>query len=520
MKKIIKAMLTCDYNNIPVVTKINGKINKLNIPFEKIYDVLEILLISACITEMIICLCQGQNAAYQTWKDGHFARGLMYLAFVVFLLQRVRLFNWQSLVVMALYIPITIKLKNTYIESPDLIVINNSVAKIYGLLLMVLVDMVAYKRHIKFNKIRLGVFISTLLMFVLVVRNLGDLFLVAPFAVLFCIDLDETKVKKLILSVCIGWIGAMFLIMWESLVLFPVGKGRYYGCFLNIGDFGQFLTGAFIANVILMLFAYKNRKFKNPWFYISLLPMPFILYLSYLSGTRTEMMGLVFAGIALIIFGGQKNTPKRTLIKGGIVLFLLVAICGCVLVWLNWVMSWDAQKYEQVTLWVKDTFGGKNTISYWVNKLFECYLVKDPALDPDKFDAPLIWKAINRITADRVHIWSEFWKLTTFRANGAMYVQVGEDMQYSNAHNGYVQALFQYGYIPGATFILCPVIGAVVSGIQYVREHSVKLLFPLLWCTMLLGIMIGEMEGFAYPVWITMLIGMVIVVQRSTQKVE
>ena len=111
-------------------------------------------------------------------------------------------------------------------------------------------------------------------------------------------------------------------------------------------------------------------------------------------------------------------------------------------------------------------------------------------------------------------------QLSSFKGNGTGYVEVYDGYIISNAHNGYFQALYSYGYIPGALFILIPIIGMFVGGIQFLKTHMIKYVFPLLWCALILGIMIGEIEGEAYPLWVTMIFGLYVTLMKDSPVVE
>lgn len=512
MKQVVKAILKCDYNSIPFIQRINEKLNNSKIPFDNIKTVVEIVFLAACITEMIISLCNGQSATYQTFKDAHFARAMMYAALFVFVLQKVKLLNWQSIVAVILYIPVANSFRKIYIESPDLDIINLSVLKTYLILLLIVVDMIAFKRHAKADKYRWGIVIALFVSFVLVYRNVEILYHIAPFAVLYFVEMDEKRTEKMIVSICLGWIGAFFITFWESFTINPPNGERWYGKFLNIGDFGQFLGGAIIANLILIFYCYKKWKAKSIPFVLSFVPLPFILFSIFLSATRTELAGLFTAMLFLYIFWSKSK--KKCFTKIGICALILFAVIAVGFIWMKWVLSWDEEMYYSVVEFVEERF--PNNIAYHIKKTFEFYCVVNPELDPDKFDAPTILKVLNRISANRIKIWYRYWQLATFKGCGTGMVEVEEGYSITNAHNGYFQALYTYGYIPGTMFIVTPVICMINGGIQFLKTHMIKYLFPLLWCALILGIMIGEIEGEMYPLWATMLFALYVTVMKNS----
>ena len=93
---------------------------KKKIDLIKIKEVVIGLIGTAALAATIVLFCKAQNAVYQTHKDIWYAKALFMLAAFLFVTQRVRLFNWQSLVASVLYLPLGYMYREARSFAPDL----------------------------------------------------------------------------------------------------------------------------------------------------------------------------------------------------------------------------------------------------------------------------------------------------------------------------------------------------------------------------------------------------------------
>ena len=99
-----------------------------------------------CLTYALLFFLDSANEIYQTLKDIYSAKAFFMLALFMFIAQRVRLFNWQSLVAILLYTPVGLAYRNMRAESPDLFARDKVVVWTFGILLLIVVDMIVYKK--------------------------------------------------------------------------------------------------------------------------------------------------------------------------------------------------------------------------------------------------------------------------------------------------------------------------------------------------------------------------------------
>ena len=161
--------------------------------FKKKVDLMKIkeLIISIlgiyCLLMTMIYLIDGQNQLYQTLKDIWYAKAFFMFAAFMVVIQRVRFFNWQSLVVSALYWPFGYMYREARGFAPDLFNRDKVVVWIVWLFLMIVVDMFVYKKHTpleKFNKNGLAVF-AAMTTFLIFYRNGRNYPIVLVMAMIF-----------------------------------------------------------------------------------------------------------------------------------------------------------------------------------------------------------------------------------------------------------------------------------------------------------------------------------------------
>lgn len=101
-----------------------------------------------------------------------------------------------------------------------------------------------------------------------------------------------------------------------------------------------------------------------------------------------------------------------------------------------------------------------------------------------------------------------------FTGNPSDVIQVGTYFAY-NAHNAYVQIIYEYSYIAGSAFILCLLTNTVAGMHQYIKTKSVFYFSSAVMMVMTLGLFMGERVNlytpeiiiilmFSYPVIIKM----------------
>lgn len=481
---------------------------KKKIDLIKIKEVVIGLIGTAALAATIVLFCNAQNAVYQTHKDIWYAKALFMLAAFLFVTQRVRLFNWQSLVASVLYLPLGYMYREARSFAPDLFNRDRVVVWVVWILLMIVVDMAVYKKHTpleKFHKGALALFAATAV-FMIFFRNGRNypIMLVIAF-VFYMIPLSSDSWKKLTNRFSYGWLAAFVIMLVRSIVNNPQVNdynGRWYGDFLNIGDFGLFM-GCVMAVVLYKLYQIKKEKGRKSVEYV----LWIVALLAALWTTFRVSTVTAFIGIALIVLAGLIVVRKEITVKKAIfstvvvvVAVLLVAVAGFFT--LKALANTDAEYWNQMLV------EGNTLVKPLADIIDRAhYMFSEPITFADSgiFEADSFINYVDLFTSGRLSIIKVFSEYFNFSGNVSMGMQVGTYFAY-NTHNTYSQLIFDYGYIGGGLFILWLLYCLVSSAGQYIKEKKNVQVVGVLWMAMTLGVLLGESANLYVPVMVMTLI--------------
>ncbi len=470
----------------------------------KIKEVVVDLLGISVLAGILICLCNAANEPIQTLMDIAYAKAIFLLAVFFFITQRVRLINWQSIVVSLLYSP----LGYMYREgrelkefAPDLYNRDRVVSWIAWIVLMVIVDMIVYKKYTKltgFSKVGLALFAAAgiFMVFFRNGRNYPIMFLLA--FVFYLIPMTEDKWKRMTNQFCYGWIGAFFIILYRSLINNPLANawnGRWYGDFTNIGDFGQFLA-CVTAVCLYKLYQTKRdkRRFSVEYIFwaVCMLPLGWAVLRVC---TVTMFIGIIMIFLLGFVVIRKKNNAKLVGIRLG-----CIVVCGAVLMIGGfWFLKGLAEKgmaywldvLQNGSLFMKPIANLGCRADYMFNH--NNVVAGAQLFEPGSFIAYL-----DSFTSGRLSLIKTFSEYFNFTGNPSMVLFVGTYGAWVT-HNTYSQLIFEYGYIAGGLFIawLLYCMGAAVK--RYVKKRTNVAVLTCIWLVMVLGILLGENAHLYFP---------------------
>lgn len=470
---------------------------------EKIIDIACIL----CLTYTIVFSCDMGNELYQSLKNIAAAKALFMLTLFFFLIQRVRLFNWQSLVVSLVYWPIGYFYKMQYSMAPDLYNHDKVVAWIIWLVLLILTDMIVYKKVnplSKFNNTALFIF-SGMTIFMIFFRNGRTYPIILVLAFLFyLVPMNKEKWKRIINYFCFSWLLAFFIIFYRSMKNNPGlhDNGRWYGDFLNIGDFGLFMACT-ITVVLFQLYLTKKesgiKNIKFPFYLLCLFPIVWTIL-------RVNTLTL-FIGIGCIFFMCFILLNKDTSLKS--VIFRLVSLSlALAILCIAGFMLLKLLSNADYDYWMDILRNGNPLLKPVANLVKRAhYMFAEPRTFADCgiFEPTSVINYLDLFTSGRLSIIKMFSDQFSFTGNGSAGIQVGSYFAYT-AHNTYAQIIYEYGYIGGGFFIVWLIYSTVASAGQYIREKKHTLLLPCVWMAMTLGVLLGESINLYMPIMIMTLI--------------
>lgn len=461
-----------------------------------------------CLVGTIICLCDGQNAIYQTQKDVWYAKAFFCLAAFLFVTQRVRLKNWQSLVVTLLYLPVGYMYRESRNFAPTLFERDKVVVWIVLLLLLVVVDMAVYKKYTpldNFHKYALALYLTTAT-FMIFFRNGRNYPIVFVLAFLFyMIPLAKEGWEKVQEQFCYAWLVSFVIMLIRSVIknYKTAGNGRWYGDFVNIGDFGLFL-GCVIVVILYKLYQIKRDKGrKNPEYILWLLALPVCVWAILRVCTITLFIGIAFVLLMGFIVVRKKEVKYKDILIRGLIALLAVAMVVVV-----GFLILQSLKHVDIKYWrgllKSDNFLVK-PIANLVNRAYYMNGRMETFENSYIFEPGSLINSIDIFTSGRLSIIKVFSESFNFSGNPTDGFWVGDYFAY-NTHNTYSQAIYDYGYLGGGLYIALLVSVMIWAVRRYVSTKDAKAVLPCVWMAMLLGLLMGESANLYFPIMVMTLI--------------
>lgn len=470
----------------------------------------------------IIMLINGQNVLYQTLKDIQYARAFLMLAAFMFVIQRVRLINWQSLAVSVVYWPFGYMFREARGFAPDLFNHDKVVVWIVWLFLMIVVDMVVYKKYTsleKFNKVSL-VFFALMTFFLLFFRNGRNYPLVLLMAFIFyMIPMNLKRWNQVLNQICYGHLLAFVIVIVRSMLNNPevnVGSGRWYGDFLNIGDFGLFL-GSVAAVVIYQLYRIKNEKGRKSVEYVVwLISLGVSTWAIFKVCTITCLIGV----FCILLMGFIVVRKENTIVD--VVIRTLFVIIGLLIAGVAGFWALKGLANTDIEYWTKQLLEGSVFIKPFANVVYRAHYMFSDSTNyaySIMFEPGTIMNYLDLFTSSRLSIIKIFSERFNIAGNPSVGIQVGSYFAY-NTHNTYAQAIFDYGYVGGGLYIGFLVYCTVASALKFIKERQNSMVFVCIWMAMLLGILLGESASLYYPIMVMTVLVMYPLIVKVEKKNE
>lgn len=484
------------------VTIFKKKINLLDIK-----EIVAGIIGIACLAGTIIWLCNAQNAVYQTQKDIRYAKAFFCLAAFLFVTQRVRLWNWQSLVASIAYLPIGYMYRVSREFAPALFERDKVVAWIVWLLILVAVDMAVYKKYTpleKFNKYALSIYVltATFMMFYRNEKNYPIVFVIA--FIFYLIPLGKKGWEKVQEQFCYAWLVSFVIMLVRSVTknYKTAGNGRWYGDFLNIGDFGLFL-GCMIAVILYKLYQIRREKGrKNIEYLLWLVVLPVCIWAILRVCTIT-----LFIGILFVLLMGFVVVRKEVKYKGIVVRSAIVFV-GVIILAIVGFLVLKSLADVNIYYWRDVLKKGNPIVKPVANFVCRAYYMfggMETFENSYIFEPGSLMNSIDIFTSGRLSIIKVFSENFNWTGNPSDGFWVGEYFAY-NTHNTYSQLIYDYGYLGGGLFIFLLVFVLVLAVRRFVSTKDAKTVFACVWMAMLLGLLMGESANLYFPVMTSTLI--------------
>ncbi len=215
------------------------------------------------VTVFLLFLWNGDSATYPSDKILWYVKAFLFVALFFFVKQRVRLINWQSLLVTVLYVPIGYAYQSMRMEDADMLIRDRILVWTIWIILMIITDMVGERRRMpisKWNKMAVALFAATAF-FMMFYRNGRSEPIVFLLGFLFYqIPMSEKMWKKTLNQLCYGWLLAAVIILLRC-----VTKGTFMNSgFDDILDLVSFVLCTLAICVYKLYQVKTDKERKDP----------------------------------------------------------------------------------------------------------------------------------------------------------------------------------------------------------------------------------------------------------------
>ncbi len=453
---------------------------------------------------MIKGLCDYDTALYQTQKYVQADIFVLSFSIIIFVIRKVRLINVQSLLATVAFVPIAIWQIGIWNESPDIQAILKVEVWAEWFVLMILIDMLLYKKISFPNKDNVSLLIlyvltCTAMLFHRNGRN-DPLYLVCPLCLFLFTRIDKKDWERIFKCLVTGVFLFFVFAVIKSFITVPFNPRqhvRYYGYFTNIGAFGMFLGCVFVCALIAVLYSKEHYGRKNVFYIGSCIWMLVCMFMVWLTNTITLFAG-IGTSLAAVFFFARKKTDKKTIIQRviAVVIVFLAAGFACFVIY---------RIYGQYTEWY--IYRKARNAGIWSPFYSFAQRIVRVVNNTDRSSLKrFIFTLLDSFSSNRLSIIKAYSEYFNFNGNAPMYLEVDGYFALS-AHNNYAQVIVDYGYVSALIYFVLVGTSFIAALKRYlVRGKTAIDLFPVLWIAMCLGIWLGEACGFVYPATFVMLI--------------
>lgn len=455
------------------------------------------------LSKCIIYLCNYCDEIYQTPKDAYGHKAILMFVIFLFLVSKVKLLNWQSVIASLVYWPIALQYPKLHLESPDLLKGDYPLIFTFWILIMIGIDMALYGKTRKFTDFKKPALLLTLFFILNLMMHggLNESKVYLVFFVLYLIPFAKKEWEQISVRFSISWLIAFTYICYRSFKYVPYTGGRYFGSFTNIGAFGLFLGGSF-ATALFLVYAAKSLKTrKSVWYVLSWVYVAAVYAMMVLVQTRALLAGVLLAIISLVICykkdADAKQFKKRFWLVIGI--FALLLILGFAALFA--IYSVQKAPEKMMYWWNMSQEGGiRGRIGFWVSTAL--YMFREKVSCYPWISDNVILNAIDNFTSNRLTLIVAFLNNASFAGNGYTFIEVpniGETYMATNAHNMYAEVIYAFGYVTGITFIVWLLFNAFSNAKSFRTTRSLATLLALIWMPTLLGMYFGEICTAYFP---------------------
>ena len=487
-------------SGLPDASKVNDIIREQNQKKERerilgvVHTVLYILFFSG------ITLCMAEYGSARTTDMEFFYSRLAMIFFlgVVWSLQRVKLFNWQSLVLSLAFAPYAVfyPLVDGKTSTNVMIIVVELITR--WMLLMLLADIAINKKirqNQRFHSLPFAILCVTAVFSMMNGKGGFAPVIFCYFLIMCFITVSAKEWEKL--TDCMIFSGMLtfavvtvFSFTGNPMMIIP----RDFYMFTD--DIGQFYALCLaLATYAMLRFAKKYGHLSFPYF-LSIFWIIATVVMILNKGTTGIIPGVLLMFFVIFLFGPKMGRFPFSLVRPFIVLCIVAAIVVGNIVFFNTIVAdnFDTSAFAAGVM--------KSPLQYFANVAEELIgkvdMVHRGGGGYGKIIQPKTFAAYLNVFLDsRIGIFFE--TIGALNWDGHILVGVNADSFVMATKNQYIQYLYEFGYFGGALNILFYVSLWITSVVLFVKQRKERFLLPLLLGGMTLGVWINVSSGIFYP---------------------
>lgn len=470
-------------------------------------DGLHIALYAILFTGLLFSLVEYGRMPFETMGLFFVHLSFAILGAILWVMQKVRLFNWQSLLTSVVYGVYAFGYRLS--DSRDFTTTMAITAElIAGWFLVMLITDMAVTGRIRNNKAITAPLFGLLVLVgitTLIERNGGFTALAFLYLIALClIPVTGKEWKKILEGIFVSGLLGFIAVTVFSYIGDPIFRGADE-IFMTKADLSQFYAMVLALSLYGIFYAKDREGRLNPLYFFFVGWTAFIVIFILLKGCLSVVPGIILTVVVIVLFAYPIKPLKHFFIRLGVTLAVLALFFGGI-----WFAAkkmsapgFDVKSFENVA--------NKAPISYLGDLGDEftdaLYAVQEGEGAVDNLLKPNTPGAlINLLTGSRADILSEI--LPMVSQNSHVISGSGENSYILSIRNQYIQFMYEFGWFYGGLVILLFAAVWIVGIVQYVRSSRIRYLFPGIILAMTLGVWINVSSGVLYPIGFLALISM------------
>lgn len=463
---------------------------------EKVMRVFHMILYTICFSGIIMCSAEYGNVRFQTMEFYYARLALIFFVAVLWGLQKVKLFRWQSLLVTIPYIPYCIFYYTNQAVAPDISMAVVSELIVRWMILMLLIDMILKKNLRQNNRFIPAAFALFCVMsvFTLMNRSGSMVPMVYLYFIIMCfIPVNIREWEKVQEAMFYGGFIAFVAITVFSFTGDPFVKvPRDY--FMITDDLGQvFGLSMALSAFGLLYFKEKHGRLSATYFLSAFWLIASIVMACY-KGTDGIIIGVVFLFFFFFVFGIGSKKWNHILIRLGVVLALITAVVVLLIIGANKIVQPDfdtAAFSDSVMNSPLKNF--PETAEELIGKAESAHMGSGAYREIIK--PGTVGAVFNVFLDSRVAMFFEAfpgisWDGHPITGEAGAFVLAAKVQ--------YLQYLYQFGYFAGGLNLIVFIGLWVVSVIKYIKTRKMWYLMPMLLFAMTFGAWFNVSSGLFY----------------------